>query len=123
MNKTLMLLVAALLCCATAFGKDLKVLVVKTTPEMHCNGCETKIKNNIRFTSGVKRIETDLETKLVTVTYDAEKTDQKTLLAAFKKIGYDATVVSDKKAEEKPSKKVPVDGTSGATQQNAPQKK
>ena len=84
MKKTLTLMVAALLCCATAMAKDLKVLVVKTTPEMHCNGCETKIKSNIRFTAGVKKIETNLETKEVAVTYDADKTDQKTLLAAFR---------------------------------------
>lgn len=110
-------MVAALLCCATAMAKDLKVLVVKTTPEMHCNGCETKIKSNIRFTAGVKKIETNLETKEVAVTYDADKTDQKTLLAAFKKIGYEATVVSDRKKTDKPSMRVPVDGTTGASKQ------
>ncbi|MBQ6965314.1 MAG: heavy-metal-associated domain-containing protein [Bacteroidaceae bacterium] len=117
MKKTLTLVVAALMCCTTAFAKDLKVLVVKTSPEIHCEKCEQKIKGNVRFTAGVKRIETDLTTKQVAVTYDADKTDTKTLLAAFKKIGFDATVVSDGKAEGKASKKVPVDGTTGASQQ------
>lgn len=114
MKKILTLLAATMMCTAT-FAKDLKVLVVKTNPEMHCNNCEMKIKNNIRFTSGVKKIDTNLETKLVSVTYDADKTGQKALIAAFKKIGYDATVVSDKKVEDKGAKK-PVDGTTGATQ-------
>lgn len=117
-KKTLGLMVAALLCCASAFAKDLKVLVVNTAPEMHCNSCETKIKNNIRFTAGVKRIETNLETKKVAITYDGDKTDAKTIIAAFKKIGYTATVVSDGAAPQSGAKKKPVDGVSGASQQN-----
>lgn len=117
MKRILTMMVAAMLCCATTLAKDLKVLVVNTTPEMHCNSCETKIKNNIRFTSGVKRIDTNLETKKVTITYDGDKTNAKTILAAFKKIGYTATVVSDGAAPEKASQKKPVDAVSGASQQ------
>ena len=117
MKRTLCMMFVAMLCCATTFAKDLKVLVVKTSPEMHCNGCETKIKNNIRFTAGVKRIDTSLETKQVTITYDGDKTDAKTILAAFKKIGYTATVVSDGAAPENGSQKKPVDAVSGASQQ------
>ena len=54
-------LVAALFCATTAFGKDIKTVVFRTTPEMHCNNCETKIKNNLRFEKGVKEIVTDRE--------------------------------------------------------------
>lgn len=104
----------AMLACSTAFAKDLKVLVVKTAPEMHCENCEKKIKNNIRFTAGVKKIVTDLQKKVVAVTYDADKTDAKTIVAAFKKIGYEATVVSDK-AQQSPRQ--PVDGQTGASTQ------
>ena len=111
------MVVAAMLCCVTTFAKDLKVLVVNTSPEMHCNSCETKIKNNIRFTAGVKKIDTNLETKKVTITYDGDKTDVKTILAAFKKIGYTATVVSNGAVPEKGSQKKPVDAVSGASQQ------
>lgn len=120
MNKTkkaLALAAVLLLCSATTWAKDLKVLVVKTSPDIHCENCVKKIKGNICFTTGVKRIETSLETKQVAVTYDADKTDTKTILAAFKKIGFDATVVSDGKASEKPKAK-PVDGTTGATVPN-----
>lgn len=114
MKKILTFLAAAMLCCATAIAKDMKVLVVKTSPEMHCENCEKKIKNNIRFTAGVKKIATDLDKKLVAVTYDADKTSAKTIIAAFKKIGYTATVVSDKAQE---SKSAPVDGQTGASAQ------
>lgn len=117
MKRILTMIAVAMLCCVTSIAKDLKVLVVNTTPEMHCNSCETKIKNNIRFTAGVKRIDTNLETKTVTITYDGDKTDAKTILAAFKKIGYTATVVSNGAAPEKASRKKPVDAVSGASQQ------
>ena len=122
MKKTLILMAVALLCSAAALAKELKVLVVTTQPEMHCNSCETKIKNNIRFTSGVKKIDTNLETKQVTITYDADRSDAKTILAAFKKIGYNATVVKDQKAPEKTDNKKPVDATTSATAQSPAKK-
>ncbi|MBQ6749669.1 MAG: heavy-metal-associated domain-containing protein [Bacteroidaceae bacterium] len=116
MKRMMTLMVAALLVCATTMAKDLKVLVVKTAPEMHCENCEKKIKGNLRFTAGVKRIVTNRSTNTVTVYYDAEKTDSKAILSALKKVGFDGSVVADKKVDEE-SKKVPVDGTTGASQQ------
>ena len=110
MKKIIAIITMALICCANMTAKDIKVLVVKTAPEMHCNGCETKIKNNIRFVSGVKKIATDLEKKVVAVTYDADKTNPEKISEAFKKIGYETTTVSDKKAETQK-----VDGKTEAT--------
>ena len=40
-------------------------LVVTTTPEMHCEGCENKIKKNIRFVKGTKKIETSVPNQTV----------------------------------------------------------
>ena len=71
-------------------AKDIKTLVVETQPQMHCENCEKKIKGNLRFEKGVKRIDTSLKTKQVTITYDAEKTTPEQLIKALKKIGYDA---------------------------------
>ena len=70
------------------------------TPEMHCESCENKIKKNLRFESGVKKIETSLKEQTVTVTYDGTKTDVKKIQAAMKEIGYDTKVVSDKPKEK-----------------------
>ena len=56
-----------------------------------------------------------LAAKQVMVTYDADKTNAKKIVAALKKNGYEATVVSDGAPKEK--KEVPVDATSGASQQ------
>ena len=99
MKQTLLILLSSLLLMAA--GKDLRVLVMTPTPQMHCESCENKIKKNLRFESGVKKIETSIKEQTVTVTYDGTKTDVKKLLAAMKEIGYDTKVVSDKPKEEK----------------------
>ena len=81
--------------------KEMRVLVVTTNPEMHCQNCEKKIKEHIRFEPGVKKIETSLEKQQVTITYNSAKTDVKKLTEAFAKIGYEVKVVSDKPVEKK----------------------
>lgn len=82
---------AAMMIAATGFAKDIKTAVFNTAPEMHCNNCENRIKNGLKFEKGVKDIKTDLETKTVTIEYDADKTSTDKLVAAFAKINYTAT--------------------------------
>lgn len=60
-------LLMALAIAATCAAKDIKKVVLKTNPEMHCMGCEKKIKENIRFEKGVKSITTNLKDKTVTI--------------------------------------------------------
>lgn len=63
-------------------------LVVTTSPEMHCEGCENKIKKNIRFVKGTKKIETSVPEQTVTILFDGRKTTYADYEAAFRKIGY-----------------------------------
>ena len=86
-------------------AKVVKTLVVTTQPQMHCDGCETKIKGNLRFEKGVKSIETNVEAQRVTITYDADKTKPETLINAFGKFGYKATEVKEEKSGEVKSEK------------------
>ena len=102
MKQTLLILLSSLLLMAS--GKDLRVLVMTPTPQMHCEKCENKIKKNLRFESGVKKIETSIKEQTVAVTYDATKTDVKKIQAAMKEIGYDTKVVSDKPKEKEKKK-------------------
>lgn len=81
------------LCVAMASAKDIKTLVVTTTPQMHCASCENKIKGNLRFEKGVRRIETDIPQQTVTIEFDAEKTSADAIVKAFGKFGYKATEV------------------------------
>jgi copper chaperone CopZ len=81
-------------------GKGLRVLVLTPTPQMHCESCENKIKKNMRFEKGVKKVETNIEKQEVTITYDPEKNNVEGLQKGMKKIGYDTKVVSDKEKKE-----------------------
>ena len=91
--KRTALFLSLMLCSAGIMAKDIKTVVVTTTPQMHCNNCELKIKNNLRFEKGVKKIETDIDTQTVTITYDADKTTVEKLKAGFEKFGYEAETV------------------------------
>lgn len=75
-------------------AKDIKTLVVTTTPVMHCENCENKIKNNLRFEKGMKDIKTDIPTQRVTITYDADKNTPANIIKAFGKFGYEAKEVT-----------------------------
>lgn len=88
-----------------AGGKDLRVVVMTPTPQMHCANCENKIKSNLRFEKGIVAIETSIPDQTVTVTYDTKKTNVETLRAAMKKIGYDTRVVSDTQKATKKKRK------------------
>lgn len=82
-------------------GSNLRVLILTPSPQMHCESCENKIKSNIRFEKGVKKVETNLERQEVTITYNPKKNNVEGLRAAMKKIGYDTKVVSDKEVKTK----------------------
>ena len=86
------------LMCMVAFlgsAKDLKTLRVTTEPQMSCSNCENKIKKNIRFEKGIHQISTDLKDQVVTVVYDADKTDEDKIIKAFDKIKYKAIKLKD----------------------------
>jgi Cu+-exporting ATPase len=61
-----------------------------------CDNCVKKVEKNIAFERGVTDLKCDLPTKTVKVTYRTDRTDKEKLVAAFKKIGYEA----EAKAEE-----------------------
>ena len=78
-------------------GSDtLRELVLTPNPKMHCENCENRIKQNMRFEKGVKKIVTDLDRQHVTITYDPKKNSVEGLREGMKRIGYETTVVSDK---------------------------
>ena len=91
--KKLFLASAALILAFSAYAKDIQELVVTTTPPMSCQNCENKIKKNLRFEKGVKKIETNIPDQRVTIEYDADKTNPTNIEEAFHKIGYDVKVV------------------------------
>lgn len=99
------LLGAMMLTATVGLAKDIKTVVLTTSPEMHCESCEKKIKGNIRFEKGIKNIITDLKTKLVTIEYDADKTNVQNIIKGFKKIKYDASEVKSAAKDQEIKKK------------------
>lgn len=100
MKKVLLFSAAALL-AVSAYAKEIKTVVVTTNPEIECENCENKIRNELKFTKGVKRIAIDRPAQQVTITYDADKTSVEKLAAAFDKIGYEVTVVKEETVTKK----------------------
>lgn len=94
MKKTVLLFMLFLVGMA-CFAKDIRKVVVTTTPQMHCESCENKIKGNLRFEKGVKMIETNIDKQAVTITYDADKTTVEKLIKGFAKFGYEARELKD----------------------------
>ena len=92
-----------LLVCLPLVAINAKVnkQVVTLSCNLDCQGCCDKVMKNIAFEKGVKDLVCNLEEKTVTVTYDANKTDVPTIIAAFEKIGKKACLPSEKKEEKK----------------------
>lgn len=87
--KKLGLLLLMLMVSICIFAKgEVKTIVYTTNPVMHCEGCENKIKNQLKYEKGIKMVVTDVEKQTVTITYDASKTSPEKIEAAFGKINY-----------------------------------
>ena len=79
---------SAMALSASAAVNNADTLRVPTTPQMRCEKCANKIKTNIRFVKGVKKIDTSVSDQQVTIVYDKSKSNYEDFVAAFKKIGY-----------------------------------
>ena len=78
-----------------AMAKDLHTIVLTTSPEMHCQGCENKVTENLRYVRGVKSIKASAQQQTITVVIDADKTTPAALIKSLAKVGYTAKVKSD----------------------------
>ena len=77
------------LCEISLVFREIKTVVFTTTSQMHCEASENKIKSNIRFVKGTKKIETSVDDQRVTIIYDGKKAKYEDYVAAFRKIGYE----------------------------------
>ncbi|MDO9153512.1 MAG: heavy-metal-associated domain-containing protein [Paludibacter sp.] len=92
-TKNLFIALVAILMSTTLWAKSDKVVLIVN---MHCEACQKKIEKNIPFEKGVKALTVDLKSKTVAVTFDDTKTNVQKIQAGFKKLGYDATLSSEK---------------------------
>lgn len=66
--------------------EDIKEVKIKTT--FHCANGKAQIETGLAKEAGVKSVVADLDTKFVTVKYDALITDKDKINAAIEKLGY-----------------------------------
>ena len=71
---------------------DGSVVKFKAT-QMSCGGCANKVKNLLVSVDGVKDVAVNLETKVVTVNYDGQKTNAAKIKDSFKQINYNVEEV------------------------------
>lgn len=69
-----------------------------------CGMCKERIEHDLAFEKGVKGVDLDSKTKIVTVVYKPGKTDPDKIRKAISEIGYDA---DDVKADQEAHDKLP----------------
>lgn len=79
-----------------------KVDTVEIKTSAVCNMCKERLEHDMAFEKGVKSVELDNETKILTITYKTNKTNKEELKKAVTKIGYDADeLLADQKAHDR----------------------
>jgi len=75
---------------------------IKIKTSATCDMCKETIEKNLAFEKGIKKSVLDVDTKVLTVTYNPEKITPEKIRIAISKIGYDADEVpADPKAYKK----------------------
>jgi Cu2+-exporting ATPase len=103
MKRIILVTLCAVFAFSTTFAqsvkKNEKETITFTVKNMSCDNCVKKIEKNIAFEKGVTDLQCQLASKTVKVTYRTDKTTEKQIVAAFKKLGYE---VETKAAAPKP---------------------
>jgi len=94
--KNIFLIVVCLFLTVNLFAQTAEVKI-KTSAV--CDMCKKTIEHDLLFEKRIKKAELDLDSKVVTVVYNAKKTDEQKIRIAIAKIGYDAdALVADSTA-------------------------
>ena len=108
MKTTVLILLFGLLMSGITFSQhDKKVnkyKVVDIKASMTCNDCKENIEKNIAFEKGVKDLDVNLDTKIVTIKYDTQKTNPEKLQKAIQDLKYTAEIVKVYDFEKEDSK-------------------
>lgn len=91
----LLVLPMLLLLCTTVMAQTATTKEAKIKTGFHCPNGKANIESEIVKEAGVKSVVADLETKIVTIVYDSDKTNQDKLVAAIEKLGYRTEFTAD----------------------------
>jgi copper chaperone CopZ len=82
--------------------KQKKIETIEIQTSAVCGMCEERIENDLAYEKGVRYVDLDNDTKIVTVEYKTSKTNPDKIRKAISMIGYDADdVEADKEAHDK----------------------
>lgn len=85
-----------------AQNADSKNETVEIKTSAICDMCKERLEKNIAFEKGVKSVELNSETKVLTITYRKGKNSKEELKKAITKLGYDADdLPADQKAHDR----------------------
>lgn len=101
---TIVLLSVLFLSPAKLSAQKSKLDTVKIKTSAECDMCKTKLETELGRSKGVKSANLDLGTRVVTVVYNASKTNPDKIRTIIANIGYDA---DDVKANNRAQKKLP----------------
>lgn len=91
--KKLLVSMLLLFVVMAGFAQDKKEAVVKIKTSAVCDMCKATIEKDMIFEKGVKKSELEVETAILTVTYNPKKTSPEAIRERISKIGYDADSV------------------------------
>ena len=63
-------------------------ILMLDVPTVHCRSCKLNIEDSLDELPGVTSSEVDVDSKQVTVTYDAQAVDREAIKAAIEAAGY-----------------------------------
>jgi len=91
--KMILLLLAMLFIVSYGYSQEKKNDSIKILTSAVCGQCKERIETGMAFEKGVKDITLDLETKIVTIHFNPNKTTPDQLRRGISKLGYDADSV------------------------------
>ncbi|MCH5242400.1 MAG: hypothetical protein J1F67_08235 [Muribaculaceae bacterium] len=95
----LFIIISILLSSLIAFAGD-KTTETFTLDHQMTGMCKKRITDHMRFEKGVSMIDISIPDNMITITFDPQKTDSEKLLIAFKKIGFNAILITPSVNEE-----------------------
>lgn len=79
--------------------KEEKINTINIMTSAQCEMCKDRIEGKMAFEKGVRNVMLNVDTKILTITYNTKKTSPEKLRLAVSKIGYDAdNIPADDKA-------------------------
>ncbi len=96
--KTILFVSILLLFANSINAQEATKAEIKIKTSAICSMCKTNIENYLSFEKGIKKSSLDVDSKILTVTYNPQKTTPEKIRLAVSKSGYDA---DDVKANEK----------------------